>query len=155
MRPSWDDTWVEVALAVANRSLCSRAKVGAVIVSADNRILATGYNGPPAALGHDSECIGWCDRAKDGPSIGSMMSYTDCPSIHAEQNALNFCDRVTREGGTIYITGDVCWTCGKNISNSGLSRVVVMRADDLDRSYREPDDSYRIMRKSGLEVVLL
>ena len=40
-------------LAVAKRSLCDRRQVGAVIVSADNRVQAAGYNGPRPGYQHE------------------------------------------------------------------------------------------------------
>src|SRR5262245_3693479 len=115
-RPSWDETWMNVARDVATRARCSRARVGAVIVSASNRIVATGYNGPPAdydpmggGVPWEYECDGsegggWCVRGKFGPTPDTEKSYEDCPAIHAEVNAISFCDRSVREGGTIYCT---------------------------------------------------
>jgi deoxycytidylate deaminase len=132
-----------------------------VIVSSRNVIVASGYNGPPAkftSLGMRlvEACDGsgpgvFCLRGKFGPTAETLQSYADCPSIHAEQNALNFCDRSTREGGALYVTGAVCYTCAKNIANSGLRRVII---EDLtgDRSYREPEQSYELLRASDLSV---
>ena len=51
MRPTWDDYFINIALAVAERSTCDRAHVGAVLVR-DKRILTTGFNGSPAGLPH-------------------------------------------------------------------------------------------------------
>ena len=42
-RLSWDQYFMTITLQVAERSTCTRAKVGAVIVREKN-ILATGYN---------------------------------------------------------------------------------------------------------------
>lgn len=97
----------------------------------------------------------FCARGKFGPTPETLASYSDCPSIHAEQNALNFCNRVTREGGSIAITGHVCITCAKNLANSGLVRVIVEDLSTEDRSYRGPEASYDLLRDSGLTVALV
>jgi dCMP deaminase len=149
MRPHWDDVWLEVARAIAQRSLCIRAQVGVVIVDSENRIVSTGYNGPPAAFDHrDQPCNLWCDRGAGGEA------GTNCPASHAEQNAFMAADRSSWQHGTLYVTGHVCAECTKLISNSGLSRVVV-QPDDVDRSYRDYDDSYRFMRSMGIGVEVL
>lgn len=63
-RPTWDATWLAVATTMATRSLCVRDQVGAVIVDARNRVVATGYNGPPTGFPHeDRSCRAWCPRA--------------------------------------------------------------------------------------------
>lgn len=150
-RLHWDDVWMEVALIMSQRSLCSRAQVGAVIVNRDYRVVATGYNGPPANFDHREEsCINWCARAQ-----GDVMeqSYANCPSLHAEANALLSADKSAWQGGTIYITGDVCADCAKLIANSGLVRVVVVHEEGRD--YRNSDEQYRFLRSLaiGVEVV--
>jgi dCMP deaminase len=161
MRPSWDETWLEVARAIAKRAPCSRARVGAVVVSSSDRIVATGYNGPPAGMERpwQDDCngleAGWCVRGKFGPAREALTSYHDCPTIHAEANALLFCDRREREGGTIYVTGMVCFTCAKLIGNSGLAQVVI-GLEDVDRSYRsEEANPITFMEECGLTVVTL
>lgn len=154
-RPTWAETWAEVAQAVALRSLCTRAQVGAVIVNAENRIVATGYNGPPAGFTHVHQpCIAWCDRAKcaaenRSPSLHPM--YDDCPALHAEANALMAADRSSWQGGTIYVTGAVCMSCAKLIANSGLHMVVTV-AEATDRTYRRPAEVDQFLRACGITV---
>lgn len=61
---------MKVAEAVAERSLCTRDQVGAVIASETNRIVAVGYNNPPAKFEHQGKnCLAWCTRAKDMQTI--------------------------------------------------------------------------------------
>lgn len=142
-----------VADTVSRRSPCSRGKAGAVIVSATNRVIATGYNGPPALMPgrsrYPDECAKWCRRASDGPA--DPMSYDDCPTIHAEANALMFCDRRDRLGGTIYLNFCPCYDCAKLIANSALERVVcrVLPED----SHRNPTRALDLLRDCKLEVV--
>ena len=149
MRPTWDDTWMDVAANIACRSLCVRAYVGAVIVSPTNRIIATGYNGPPAGFDHrDMMCNDWCPRVANG-RLHEL--YEDCWSVHAETNAIAFCDRRDREAGTIYVTGAICVTCAKLIAASGLARCVYV--DDGAAEHRAPAKGVAIMRECGLDVV--
>jgi len=142
----WDDTWMEVAQVIAFRSLCTRAKVGCVIVTSENRIVATAYNGPPHGFDHrDLPCTEWCDR---GRTNGEVQT---CPSSHAEQNAFMAADRSTWQHGVLFVTGHVCTECAKLIANSDLSRIVV-QPDAQPREYRNSDDSYKFIRSLGIGV---
>jgi deoxycytidylate deaminase len=143
VKASWDETWMAVADAIAERSACSRAHVGAVIVTRENRIVATGYNGP--AAGDDRAC-GECPYAVHWPDL----TYSDCLTIHAEANALSFCDRSDREGGTLYINGASCIDCAKLVANSGLRRVH-MRVNATD-AHRRPRDVVEYWRRCRLQV---
>lgn len=154
-RPTWDQTWLNVATVVAQRSLCVRDQVGAVIVDPRNRIVATGFNGPPSGFVHNGQpCAHWCKRvmmAQMSEKHGLALDYSDCPSSHAESNALSVCDRSVREGGIIYVTSQVCFGCAKMIANSGLSQVVIRETPKRD--YRDPDKSYDFLEKCGITVV--
>ena len=199
-RPSWDETWLSVARTVARRSLCSRDQVGAVVVSATNRLLETGYNGPPSGFQTDLQpCTEWCLRANPEPTgwrttAGSPdlsmetvsgriyvvapsskrvlasdenmkkmgfepifeleKDYSDCPSLHAEANALMRGDRSAREGGTIYVTSGVCFGCAKLIANSGLAMVVVDHQwKNVNITHRNLDKSYSFLERCGITVI--
>lgn len=151
-RPTWDETWMAVADTIGKRARCVRAQHGAVIVDTSNRIVATGYNGPPAGWSwFDGPCSEGCPRAINGPK--DPLAYDDCVAIHAESNALMFCDRRERDGGTIYVNGACCLTCAKNVANSGLARAVIRVNPGED--YRNPELGLTFMRQSGLEVVVV
>lgn len=151
-RPTWDEVWLHTAGAVAGRSLCSRAQVGAVIVDSSNRVVSTGYNGPPAGFDHgDDPCYTWCPRGMGVTSLD--RDYSDCPALHAEANALMAADRSTWAGGTMYVLGDICYSCAKLIANSGLAGVVI-QPDGKPRSYRDPETSYAFLERCGIEVVV-
>lgn len=175
-RPTWDDSWMAMARVIAQRSLCDRDRVGAVVVSASNRIIDTGYNGPPAGFTRHHTvdenkvgCTMWCGRArlsydnimqrKRLGNIGAFeeplaQDYSDCPSLHAEANALMFSDRRLREGGTIYVSSGTCSGCAKLVANSGLARAVYASSDRADgASHRDSERWYDFLRDCGLEVV--
>jgi dCMP deaminase len=163
-RPNWDDIWNAVAATMSTHSLCVRAKVGAVVVTDANRVVAVGYNGPPQGFTHaDAPCTQWCPRAAGEETrlgltnLGRILDpeYNDCPALHAEANALLVCDRVDREGGTIYVNGHVCYNCAKLIANSGLDCVVVgLDPGERDRAYREPSKSYEFLERCGVAVII-
>lgn len=135
-RPSWDQTWLDVADTIAKRSRCSRAQMGAVIVSHAQRVIATGYNGPAATWQKEGDCSLWCPRARGESPLDNM--YDQCPAIHAEANALLYVDRSSIENGSIYITSPPCMQCAKLITNSGISRVVCYIGDhDMHRRPEE------------------
>lgn len=151
-----------VAQTVALRSLCVRDRVGAVIVNETNRIVSTGYNGPPQGYivpypmteegpWDKLPCNYWCDRGLEGPTRTTARSYTDCPSLHAEANALSVCDRSLRERGTLYVTSPICFNCAKLIANSGLLRVVVDGTHSAE-NHRLAGDSMELIKKSGLTI---
>lgn len=158
-RPTWDETWLAAAIIFGDRSLCDRSRVGCVIVDASNRMVASGYNGPPAGFVHaGAGCRTWCARSqKDNgyraPEVVDQLlalDYSDCPALHAEANALSVGDRRHREGGTLYVNSHVCFNCAKLIANSGVSRVVVAAREEAP--WRMPGTSYVFLRACGLSV---
>lgn len=159
-RPNWDQTWIAVAKTIARRSLCSRDQVGAVIVSKSNRLLETGYNGPPAGFQTDNQpCTSWCVRATPAALQVAPRAldknYADCPALHAEANALLRGDRAAREGGTIYVTSGVCFGCAKLIANSGLAMVVAVDPTlRIERhKHRNTEKSYAFLEQCGITVI--
>lgn len=148
-RPTWDETWLEVAAVVAKRSLCVKSAVGAVIVDASGRVDSTGYNGPPRGMERSTPCSDWCPRATEGVGAGTA-SYAGCHSVHGEGNALLHANSTTIRGGTIYITRAPCRDCSKLIANSGLVRVVAAKdpTDDPDRA----EENFEYLRGCGLDA---
>lgn len=121
MRPSWDETWLEVAAVVAKRAACTRAQVGALVVI-DNKRIFSGYNGAPPGQLHCTE--GGCPRGKlSFDDCAPNSSYDNCVALHAEQNALlRAGDRAV--GATLYLTREPCPWCWKNIQAAQIARVV-------------------------------
>jgi dCMP deaminase len=120
-RPSWDQYFVTITRQVAERSTCTRAKVGAVIVR-DKNILATGYNGAPAGLPHclDVGCLVYTSRTPSGEVEENCFR-----TIHAEINAIA---QAAKNGAIIrdadiYITHTPCIHCMKVLINTGIRRI--------------------------------
>lgn len=145
-RTTWDETWMEVARTVAHRSSCTRAKVGAVIVDPNQRIVATGYNGPASTYPADTDlpCNYWCKRSQEDHPQTKGYGF-DCPAIHAEANALLYKDRV--ENATLYVTHTPCADCAKLVSNAGVVDVVLPNNQRDERT-----ESHRYLRECGISV---
>lgn len=139
-RPSWDDSFLEVARVAARRATCDRKHVGCVI-TIRNRIVATGYNGSIAGLEH-------CD------AVGHDMLNGHCVrTVHAEANAVADAARrgVSLDGATAYVTAFPCWLCFKLIAQAGIRRIV------YEEAYRVEDDQARrtfaAAKELGIEIV--
>lgn len=123
-RIPFDSYFMALAKLAAARSGCNSRPTGAIIVK-DRRVIATGYNG---TLPGKKQCkdfgTGFCLRRQIGKSDTGADKYTDCPSIHAEQNAIN---QIARYGGTgldgahMYCTLFPCIHCLKNIASVGIT----------------------------------
>lgn len=114
---------------VAERSTCTRAKVGAVIVR-DKNILATGYNGSPAGLPHclDVGCLVYKSTTPSGDVEENCFR-----TIHAEMNAIA---QAAKNGASIrdadiYITHTPCIHCFKVLVNTGVKRIFFEKAYKL------------------------
>ena len=120
-RLSWDQYFMTITQQVAERSTCTRAKVGAVIVR-DKNILATGYNGAPAGMPHctDVGCLIYESKTPNGETEQNCFR-----TIHAEMNAIA---QAAKNGSSIkdaaiYITHTPCIHCLKVLINTGIRRV--------------------------------
>lgn len=120
-RPDWDDYFLNIAKAVAERGDCSRRATGAVIVN-NHRIVSTGYNGTPP--GGPSCLAGDCPRAKLTSILHGDPDYSNCIALHAEQNAIAHANWSETNGATIYLTSDPCDMCSKLIKAAGIVKVV-------------------------------
>lgn len=111
---------MQITLLVAERSTCSRRKVGAIAVK-NKRILATGYNGAPRGM-RDCLEIG-CLREQLG--VPSGQRHELCRGLHAEQNVIvqAAVHGVSIEGADIYCTHQPCLICAKLLINCGVARV--------------------------------
>lgn len=137
-RPKWDVYAMRLAYLAATRASCDRKHVGAVIVTPDHRIVATGYNGAPSGM--DS-----CDE------VGHQIVDGHCVrTLHAESNAIDFAGRAA-QGCTLYVTVTPCWDCAKRIINAGILRVVY--DEHYNSRYGKSQDVPDYLRQAGVEVL--
>lgn len=146
MRPTWDDYFLGIARAVSARASCDRARIGAVIVSPDRRILSTGYNGAPSGVpscdevGHDLVDMG-----------GGRMSCVR--TVHAEANAILSAARhgVRTAQATLYTTKSTCYDCAQASVQAGVRRIVFAERYDSARSNGK--DIVALLTSYGVEMV--
>lgn len=152
MRPTNEETCLNVAVEWSKRSTCLRRAVGCVLVNARGHVLATGYNGTAAGLPHCNEPSGRItlhEMGKVGPTTipsnfpNACPGYTStsgtnldgCEAIHAEQNALLQCRDVFAID-VCYVTHSPCVTCVKLLMNTSCRRIVFKQRyahDDASR----------------------
>lgn len=129
-RKDWDTYFMDIAYMASTRSQCSRRHVGAVLVQG-KKLLGTAYNGAPMGIPDCSEagCMLVEEielKVTDGNE--EVIRKQRCiRTIHAEQNLLLFTDREDREGSTVYVTDQPCWTCSNMLANSGVTEIVFHR----------------------------
>ena len=128
-RLSWDQYFMTITRQVAERSTCTRAKVGAVIVR-DKNILATGYNGAPAGMPHCTD-VGCLIYESKTPNCD--VEQNCFRTIHAEMNAIAQAAKngASIKEGAIYITHTPCIHCLKVLVNTGIKEIYYERAYKL------------------------
>ncbi len=142
-RPSWDEYFIGIVHAVAERATCDRGKTGVVIVK-DKRILATGYVGSPAGLPH-------CDEAghkiKKVTHEDSSESQHCLRTNHAEINAICQAARtgIPIDGATLYCKLAPCYNCAKALINAGIKRVVA------EKRYHQDKEAVEMFVQVGIQ----
>lgn len=153
VRKDWDTYFMDIAYMVSTRSRCSRRHVGAVLVQG-KKLLGTAYNGAPSGAPDCSEAGCMISQEleiviRDGAE--EVIKKQRCiRTIHAEQNLLLFTDRADREGSSVYVTDQPCWTCANMLANSGIVEIV------YHRSY--PKDAHKVqalMEQKGISFRML
>ena len=98
-----------IALLAAQRSKDPSTQVGACIVSEDNIIISTGYNGMPKGCSDDE--FPWDREGKD-----TKYPYV----VHAELNAILNAHGRNLQGSKLYVSLFPCNECAKAIIQSGI-----------------------------------
>jgi len=134
-KPSWTDTFMEVAGVFAKRSELP-TRVGAVIVQ-DKRVVSVGYNGKPAGY----------------PNFRIGQYQLD--EIHAEINAISFAARkgISTEKAQMYVTVRPCMHCAKAIVQSGIEDIFC-----YDKKAKDQDacpDGLDFLRKNGMYITIV
>lgn len=140
MRPTRDETAMEIAHVIAKQGTCDRLQVGAVI-HRQGRIVATGYNGVPSGLPH-------CDHAHEQIEVGSDRGCQI--AVHAESNAIAFAAKhgLAIGGCDMTVTHMPCVDCAKLIINAGISSVV------FEHPYRKTE-GIELLTRARIRVVNL
>lgn len=142
----WAAYFLRIAKEVGTNSKCLSRKIGALLVQ-DNRIVATGYNGPPEGIPHCDEGeaffkvyneetnkqIEECPRRAAGLESGRGLDK--CPAVHAERNALLTAAKfgVPTDGATLVCyCPPPCQDCMKEIIQAGIKKIICLAGDWYD-----------------------
>jgi dCMP deaminase len=108
----WDEYFLNIAKVVSIKSKDPKCPVGAVIVSDDNIILSTGFNGPARGVHDDEEILLNADE----------KLKVIC---HAEHNAVMNASRIgiALQGASIFVTKFPCLACCNSIIQAGITQI--------------------------------
>ena len=142
---SWDEYFMGIAMLAAKRSKDPNTQVGACIVSEDNIIISTGYNGMPKGCSDDE--FPW-DRK------GENEAATKYPYVvHAELNAILNANGRDLRGSRIYVALFPCNECAKAIIQSGVKEVFYL--SDKYAATPATIASKRMMDAAGVKYIQL
>jgi len=116
-----------LAVATRERANCLGRHVGAILV-ADQRIIATGYNGTPTGFPNCDE--GGCHRCAHPQEYEEGRGYDVCICVHAEQNALLQAAKIgySVQGSACYSTLRPCFGCLKELYQAGVAAIHYLNA---------------------------
>ena len=138
---AWDDYFMGVSLLAAERSKDPSTQVGACIVSDDNRILSTGYNGFPQGCSDD--LFPWNRDESAGETKYNFV-------VHAELNAILNAGGKSLVGSRIFVSLFPCHECAKAIIQSGVKEVVYL--SDKYNGTVSDNASKRMLNAAGVKL---
>ena len=138
---SWDEYFMGIAMLAARRSKDPGTQVGACIVSQDNIIISTGYNGMPKGCSDDE--FPW-EKTDDTPDHSKYFYST-----HSELNAILNYRGGSLKGAKLYVSLFPCNECAKAIIQSGIKTVIY--ADDKYADTPSNICSRRMFDAAGVE----
>jgi dCMP deaminase len=139
----WDEYFLNISKVVSCKSKDPNCKVGAVITSADNLIISTGFNGLARGIHDDSRVL--------------ENTYEKLSQIcHAEFNAIVNASRVgiALKGASIYVTKFPCLGCCNAIIQAGIERIYTHDDKFWDDDRSDPDHSRKkvFIEQTGIEI---
>ena len=135
---SWDEYFMGVAMLAALRSKDPNTQVGACIVSPDNIIISTGYNGLPN---------GCSDDVYPWEREGAETKYPFV--VHAELNAILNANGRDLRGSRLYVALFPCNECAKAIIQSVVKEVLYLSDKYADSPSTRA--SKRMMDSAGVK----
>ena len=139
---SWDEYFMGIAMLAARRSKDPNTQVGACIVSPENIIVSTGYNGMPKGCSDDE--FPW-------ERTGEETKYPYV--VHAELNAILNANGRNLRNSRIYVALFPCNECAKAIIQSGVKEVVYL--SDKYLGSKENIASKRMLDAAGVKYTRL
>lgn len=113
-KKQFDNVYMNIASNVASLSHCTRAKVGAVLIDAEDNIISYGFNGTPKGF----------DNTGENLIDGKLVTKQEV--LHAESNAITKVAKSTNSStdSILYVTLSPCFECAKLIIQAGIKEVV-------------------------------
>lgn len=138
-RPDWDQYFMTMAYLAASRSTDQSTHAGTVIVTMDNAVVSTGYNGPP--------------RGMDNPPQTRPEKYFYFE--HSERNAIyNAASHGTKlYGCKLYVNFLPCADCARAIIQSGIKEVIVHKEGQDSFNEVKGGDEWDASHKATLEIL--
>jgi dCMP deaminase len=140
---SWDEYFLWIAEVVAIKSKDPRCSVGAVIVSSENILISTGFNGLARRI-HDDERL-----LADAEEKLKVI-------CHAEANAIYNAARigVALHGASIFVTKFPCLACCNAIVQAGISRIYTHDKKFWDDDPLDGDHRHKrsVLKQSGIRI---
>ncbi|CAL8329154.1 unnamed protein product [Lota lota] len=133
------DNFMSVAVLAAQSSKDPSTKVGACIVSQDNKVVGIGYNAMP------NGCDGRFPWGKDAGNDLDKKHFYVC---HAELNAIMNKNSADVKNCTMYVALFPCNECAKLIIQAGIKEVVYLSDEDHDKPATEA--SRRLLEAAGI-----
>ena len=123
-REEKDAYFMQLSMLVAKGSGCLSRQVGAVIVSPEDRVIATGFNDAPVGI---TPCCMRGSCLRQGCSVGENLQ--ECFAVHAELSAILQCCKygINCQYCKIYVTTYPCASCMKAIIESGIREVIYLQ----------------------------
>ena len=145
---NWDEYYINMLDAVAERATCNRGKSGCIITQ-NNRIIVNGYVGSPEGLEH-------CDDAGhlmiEIRHINGEVRKHCARTIHAEANAIGFAAKygISLNGSTIYVNMTPCpYICAPLIIAAGINKVICRY------KYHAGSYSEELFKKANVELIFM
>lgn len=126
-------------------STCMKVTVGSVIVPKNHFGIVYGCNRGIHDCVHNG-----CRRIQlYGENSKAHRLPSDCDAIHSEVDAITQAARsgILLEGATIWVTRYPCEACARAIANSGITRVVYGRKEEIS------DYTAAILKSKNIEIV--
>lgn len=142
MKEKWDSRYWELAKFASDWSKDPNAKVGAIITRNNGGVIALGYNGFPSGVEDNVE------RLTNNDIKLQII-------IHAEENALLIAGNAA-QASQIFVWGKpICSRCACSIIQAGISRVVSMNPENIDKEskwYESGIIAIRLFEEAGVKV---
>lgn len=141
MNDKWLNRYFDLAWHVADWSKDPHTKVGAVLVGADRRDMAFGYNGFPPGIVDTKERL-------ENRELKRIFTQ------HAERNCIDNA-RFDTHGATLVVTMFPCSECAKSVITKGITCVVCPPPVNREPWASDARHSELLLSEANVDMILL